>query len=420
MTVPASQPNRYSYAGNGVTTDFAYNSKFLANADLVVVLVNDTTGVETTQTITTHYTVTGAGTSAGTVTFVTAPASGYTVVIYGDPVLSQLVDPINGDDLDVDAVIEAPLDKLTILVRRVKDIVTRALRQPEGDTADIARLPAAADRASKYLAFDADGDPIASTGDAGSVPVSAFMETVLDDTTAAAARATLLIETGSTVASATTPDIWTGTGHLINYTGTATATGFAAAPQAGAARTLVCAGAAVFTAGANMIIPGIAPAANFTAAANTRIEVVALSTTQFLLNVLKADGTSVVGATAASQAEQEAGTEAAKYVAPATQQFHPKHPKAWGLVTVSGGTYTLAASSGVASINKNATGQIDVTLSTAMSSTSYSVVVNSLGPACRLVTNTITSTTVFRVYNWTVGAIADDNNGFTFCVFGDQ
>lgn len=128
--------------------------------------------------------------------------------------------------------------------------------------------------------------------------ISAFMQTMLDDTTAAQARATLLIETETTVASSATPDIWTGSGHSIDYTGTATATGFANAPQAGAARTLICAGAAVFTAGANMIIPGITSGQNFVAAANTRIEVLALTTTQFLLNVLKADGTAVAVAAA--------------------------------------------------------------------------------------------------------------------------
>lgn len=94
----------------------------------------------------------------------------------------------------------------------------------------------------------------------------------------------------TTVASATTPDIWTNTGELIDYTGTATATGFAAAPQAGAYRFILCAGASVFTAGANMIIPGTASGSNFTAAANTMILVRAITTTQFILNVLRADG----------------------------------------------------------------------------------------------------------------------------------
>jgi hypothetical protein len=59
---------------------------------------------------------------------------------------------------------------------------------------------------------------------------------------------------------------------------------------------LNCSGAAVFTAGANMIIPGIGSGSNFTAAANTMILVTALTTTQFMLNVFKADGTPVVSA----------------------------------------------------------------------------------------------------------------------------
>lgn len=87
----------------------------------------------------------------------------------------------------------------------------------------------------------------------------------------------------TTVASATTPDIWTAVGGVVNYTGTVTATGFAAAPQAGARRTLVCAGAAPFTAGANVIIAGLASGSTYTAAANDQILIAAISTTQFLL-----------------------------------------------------------------------------------------------------------------------------------------
>jgi hypothetical protein len=98
-------------------------------------------------------------------------------------------------------------------------------------------------------------------------------------------------ETKTTVASATTPDIWTNTGNIIDYTGTTAATGFAAAPQAGARRTLVCAAACSFTHGANLIIPG---SANYTAAAGDIITVTAVTTTQFRLSILKADGTSVV------------------------------------------------------------------------------------------------------------------------------
>ena len=69
MTI-SSTTNRVSYTGNGVTTEFAFAYKFLVNTDLKV--YND----GALQTITTDYTVTGAGEeSGGTVTFGTAFAN---------------------------------------------------------------------------------------------------------------------------------------------------------------------------------------------------------------------------------------------------------------------------------------------------------------------------------------------------------
>lgn len=163
MTITTTA-NRYSYGGNDVTTNFAYSSKFLANADLVVVLI-DTLGVETRKTLTTHYTLTGAGdASGGTVTMITPPATGETLVIYGDPSITQSVDLVAYDNLAPDAQIETPLDRLTVITQRLNSRADRALHQGELDTAAIGTIPAKATRASKYLAFDANGDPLASTG----------------------------------------------------------------------------------------------------------------------------------------------------------------------------------------------------------------------------------------------------------------
>ncbi len=52
------------------------------------------------------------------------------------------------------------------------------------------RLPLEAARASKFLAFDADGEPIASGG-VSDVPVSSFWEGIVDDTTAGESLTTL-------------------------------------------------------------------------------------------------------------------------------------------------------------------------------------------------------------------------------------
>ncbi len=91
----------------------------------------------------------------------------------------------------------------------------------------------------------------------------------------------------TTVAShATTADIFATTvGNLIDWTGTATTTAFAAAPQAGAERTLICAAAAVFTAGANMLIDGLESGLSYTAAAGDKVIVRAVTTAQFRLTV---------------------------------------------------------------------------------------------------------------------------------------
>lgn len=97
-------------------------------------------------------------------------------------------------------------------------------------------------------------------------------------------------ESLSTVASALTPDIWTNQSNNINYTGTVTATGFANAPQAGVNCSLFCAAACAFTASANMLIDGYVSGQTFTASAGDRIHVFALSTTQFRLEIAKANG----------------------------------------------------------------------------------------------------------------------------------
>lgn len=190
MTVSTTSV-RVSYSGNGSATAFAVNFPFLLDADLKVILTVDSTGVETVQTLITHYTLVGAGTGTGTLTMVTAPAVGETLTIIGDPDPLQPLDLADNDALPAEEV-EKAFDRTALIVQRSLDKTERSFKLAESDTGS-ADIPAAASRASKYFAFDATGNPIASSGPTGAsnVPVSAFMETLLDDSNAATARTTL-------------------------------------------------------------------------------------------------------------------------------------------------------------------------------------------------------------------------------------
>ena len=72
-----------SYSGTGSQDVFAYTFKIAADSDMEVI-IRASTGTETVKTITTHYTVSGAGTAnGGNVTFTSGniPTNTETVVL---------------------------------------------------------------------------------------------------------------------------------------------------------------------------------------------------------------------------------------------------------------------------------------------------------------------------------------------------
>lgn len=122
-------------AGNGVTTVFPIAFYFLQNADIKAKLVNNTTKAETLLTITTHYTLTGAADEdGGNLTMLTAPAAGESLLIYLDPDDLQQQDFTN-NNLRPGATNERGLDKLTMLIQRLRIQIGRAVRLPEGYSA---------------------------------------------------------------------------------------------------------------------------------------------------------------------------------------------------------------------------------------------------------------------------------------------
>ena len=159
MTVSTST-SFVSYAGNGSLTTFAYTFKIFQDSDLLVTLVNDTTGVETTQVLTTDYTVSGAGSAGGgNVTFTTAPASGTTVKIRRVLPVTQETDYVANDPFPAEAHEDA-LDKLTMLVQQEAANSDLAIQFPEGDVGSGLNniVPSAVDRADKILKFDTEGN----------------------------------------------------------------------------------------------------------------------------------------------------------------------------------------------------------------------------------------------------------------------
>lgn len=155
----SSQTTRYSYSGNGSTTVFAYPSRFLSSSDLKVIYRNTTTLVETLKTITTHYSVTGAGESnGGSITVVTAPTTSEEIIIYLDPARTQSVDLVENEKTPADT-LENAYDKLTLLVQRLYDMVSRSVRLSEGFTGTFdLSIPKDLDTADSAIVTNSDGD----------------------------------------------------------------------------------------------------------------------------------------------------------------------------------------------------------------------------------------------------------------------
>ena len=160
MTV-SSTTVKNSYSGNGSTTQFAYGYKIFADTDLQVIIRTDSTGAETVKTLTTHYTVAGAGdASGGSITFTTGntPASGQTVVIIREVPQTQAIDYIANDPFPAESH-EEGLDRATMTTQQVQEELNRSIKLSRTNTMTSTEFTVGAtDRANKVLAFDSSGE----------------------------------------------------------------------------------------------------------------------------------------------------------------------------------------------------------------------------------------------------------------------
>jgi hypothetical protein len=127
MTVSTTE-NRIPYSGNGATTVFDFPYKFLDTSDLKVYVDDEL------QTLTTDYSVGTPSDDGATVTFVVAPATGTNnIVILRDPdLLQESALPSNGPFPS--RTVESMSDKLTLIVQRLTELLTRSFRLADSDT----------------------------------------------------------------------------------------------------------------------------------------------------------------------------------------------------------------------------------------------------------------------------------------------
>lgn len=174
--------------GNGATTIFTGLWSPLSSDAMKVYLEAVSTGVQTLQTQGVDYTLSFTD-SGYTVTMTTAPSSSYYVLRTRDTGKTQ---PNNFKTSKgwQGATVENTLDRIAAMVQEIGNTADRSLHYPLGDVS-ASELPPKATRASKYMAFDVDGEPVATAGTSSDIIVSTFMETVLDDTSGTDALTTL-------------------------------------------------------------------------------------------------------------------------------------------------------------------------------------------------------------------------------------
>lgn len=130
MTV-ASETSRNDYNGNDVTVEFAVDFYFFINADIKGILHNRVTDVETELTEITHYTLTGAGESAGgTLTMVIAPTSDETLTILRNLTYTQEMDYVEHTNFPADSH-ERAIDRLTMLQQQLTEAIGRTIKFKE-------------------------------------------------------------------------------------------------------------------------------------------------------------------------------------------------------------------------------------------------------------------------------------------------
>ena len=291
MTI-STTTQRSTTTGTGTETAIAVAFKFYATSDLVVTKRITATGVETTLTLDTHYSVSGGNGETGTVTVISGSTnfpSSVTWTLTRVSPRTQTLDLAQNDAFPADSV-EAQLDKLVLQVQDLKEQVDRSLKYPATDVSSLgSELPHSVDRSAtgSILGFSTDGEPVITTSSLDTALTTPYTLTLLDDVDAATARATLELADGSTrvVASGAAVAVTFADANL-SVTGS-TAIDFFTGGTAGQHLLVIWAASATFqinntvTGSGQINLVGAAATGNLTGVANQSIELLSDGTDWF-------------------------------------------------------------------------------------------------------------------------------------------
>jgi len=163
MTIATDTARTGPYSGNGSTVAFAYGFKVIDQAHLVVTLTVTATGVETVQTLTTHYSVSGVGeSSGGNVTMETAPTSAQTLTISRAVTKSQTTDLVNRGAVQPE-VLETALDRGVQMAQDLDEQMTRSVKLPVSTDLSSVSATLSAPVGGAYLLWNATGTALTTS-----------------------------------------------------------------------------------------------------------------------------------------------------------------------------------------------------------------------------------------------------------------
>ena len=174
------------FIGNGLTSTFPFTFKVFTSANLRVVVVNTSTGAETTLTLMSDYTVSLGdnqdGNPGGSITLTAGPlATGFSLIITSSIAALQETFFASLGAFEPETVNDS-LDRLTILIQQLAETISRVVLTPVTDPTANMTLPAAAARAGGVLGFDVIGQPAMISSPAYAAAAVAAVGSHISDT----------------------------------------------------------------------------------------------------------------------------------------------------------------------------------------------------------------------------------------------